>query len=82
MESWWEKGFDELEELTRKGRTDLISSKVTKLTWNKQASTKQISIKATAGNIKPETEEIKCGKDGECILNPFMIKMKNQRWNN
>src|SRR6188508_2491160 len=58
-ETWWSRECTELEELDKKGRSDLVYDKVAKLTWKKKCMNKNIEIKDCAGAIVNEPEKVR-----------------------
>ena len=84
-EEWWSKECAELEELDYKRRSDLVYAKVAKLTWQKKMTSKNVGVKDSAGNIVTEPEEVRETWRQYFIwyelydMNPYMIKMENQR---
>ena len=58
-ETWWSRECKELEELDKKGRSDLVYDKVAKLTWKKKCMNKNIEIKDSTGVIVNEPEEVR-----------------------
>ena len=52
-EKWWEDECNEIEDLDRRGRSDLVYAKVGKLTWKNNNSGMSTIIKDDVGSGKP-----------------------------
>src|SRR6476661_10262092 len=58
-ERWWENECNELEELDRRARPDLVSAKVGQLTRKKTTNCTSEAIKDKTGKLLTEPEEIR-----------------------
>jgi len=58
-EEWWKKECEELEELNRRGRSDLVYGKIGQLTKKNNSSSRNSSIKDSTGKLLTEPEEVR-----------------------
>jgi exonuclease III len=58
-EEWWNNECKELEDLDQRGRSDLVYSKVRKLTESKKSGSRSVSIKDKDGRLLTDPEEIR-----------------------
>ena len=58
-EKWWEDQCSELEEMDRKGRSDLVYEKVKKLTENKSSQKTKTGIKNRNGTLLTQPDDVK-----------------------
>ena len=82
--TWQNRECNELEELDKKGRSDLVYDKVVKLTWKKKCMNKNIEIKDSTGVIVNEPEKVReqwrlyieslCDRDGKPKSDEFQVE--------
>ena len=76
-EDWWRGECDELEELDKRGRTDLMYTKVKQITrTGKSGNGSSSTIKDRNGALLTEPEEVKV--DGRSTLRNCILHLKNQ----
>ena len=56
-EDWWDKEYEQIEELNRTGRHDLVYDRVARLTWKKNNHSNQNTVKDSAGVLLTDQEE-------------------------
>ena len=58
-EDWWKRECSELEELDKKGRSDLLYAKVRQLTGKNKVMRRNVAIKDANGNLLTEPNEVR-----------------------
>lgn len=75
-EDWWNKQCEDLEELDKKGRSDLMYTKVKEITINSKSTVTQSKTKMEIYYSSQKRYKI----DGKSIQKCYMTRKENQSW--